>query len=159
MIQISHACPPLTEYLFSLWAKISQPWTDCSAFCALRLWEWQIDLKVITHESLSCRARHWMLQIWNGNQENKNVEGGGAYFWILLPLPLKYWNCNCTFSLCFFRFPKWLDIKTMSKITHESFLMMLIKLNITLKQHRHCSIGWFECGRKITNVASFVRFF
>lgn len=56
MIQISHACPPLTEYLSSLWAKSSQPWTDCSAFCALRLWEWQIDSKIITHELLSCRA-------------------------------------------------------------------------------------------------------
>lgn len=95
MIQISHACPPLAEYLFSLWAKSSQPWTDCSAFCALRLWEWQIDLKIIIHELLSCRAGRWVLQIWNGNQENRKL---GSYFWIHWQNPPKKTKTRYFFS-------------------------------------------------------------
>lgn len=56
MIQISHACLPLAKYRSPLWAKSSQPWTDCSAFGALYLEESWINLKIINHEHLWCRA-------------------------------------------------------------------------------------------------------
>lgn len=123
MIQISHACPPLTEYLFSLWAKISQPWTDCSAFCALRLWEWQIDLKVITHELPPCSAGHWMLQIWNGNQENNNT---GPYFQILFlfSLPLKKKRLKLQFWFQGFQ-KGWNNVYNTLHV--GSFIVMLIK--------------------------------
>lgn len=60
-----------SQCLLSLRARSSQPWTDCSAFCALRMWERQIDSKIISHEQLSHRAGRWVSQIGNGNQESK----------------------------------------------------------------------------------------
>lgn len=69
MIQISHACPPFSEYLSPLWAKRSQPWTDCSVFCALRLRESIQKSSPVSgsHAELGV----WVSQIWNGEKRKR----------------------------------------------------------------------------------------
>lgn len=72
MIQISHACPPLTGYLFPLSGPkaaslglIAQPFVPF--VCENRKSIQNHHPWAASHAEL----RAWVLQIWNGNQENR----------------------------------------------------------------------------------------